>query len=84
MSKIGNAVLEAQERTGKEVGELEDSDLAVDGSLYLAEMQYQIVNSSEALYETDLSELSRAAKDEVLADIDASIAKLTQVAEKLQ
>lgn len=92
MSKIGSAVLEAQERTGKTVDELTNEDISpaararnhvnsgmeADPAFQLGWIMYDLESRADDLnvFSGDLT----AVKDE----IDTVIAKLTKVAEKLQ
>jgi len=78
MSKIGQAVIEAQERTGKTVAEIELFDIAPEDltDFYVGQAIWQLecnVNELNALG-ADLSPNKK--------ELDRIIAKLTKMAEK--
>lgn len=91
MSKIGNAVLEAQERTGKTVEELTNEDISpaararalIDKGIE-ADPAFQL---GYIMYDLDCraNDLNAFTGDlgAVKEELDTVIAKLTKVAEKL-
>lgn len=96
MSKIGDAVIEAQERTGKTVGELEPEDLKVDHPAAKARkfMNDDDMDVDQAVLlgwtifdlenSTNALNAFRGDLRPVKADIELVIAKLTKLSEKIK
>lgn len=80
MSKIGNAVIEAQERLDKEVDELLPSDLGEDpqDEMYVAYAIWQM-----ECYVHDLNAYKGSLKDSK-ADLDKLVAQLTKLIGKIK
>lgn len=60
-----------------------DRGIEADPAYQLGHLQYMVTSDANMLAAFDFSQVDEAARNEVLSDIDTTIATLTKVAEKL-